>query len=76
MCSCCTHCTRQLAADADADAAAPQERALPFEGEKFIPQCQDPNKRPDLPESGLIDPEDVRLVYVILAHDEPGQVLR
>lgn len=49
---------------------------MPFEGEKFSPQCADPNKRPDMPETGLIDPEEVRLVYVILAHDEPAQVVR
>ncbi|CBN74781.1 Xylosyltransferase, family GT14 [Ectocarpus siliculosus] len=52
------------------------ERSLPFEGEKFSPQCADPNKRPDMPETGLIDPEEVRLVYVILAHDEPAQIVR
>ncbi|CAN0074699.1 unnamed protein product, partial [Scytosiphon promiscuus] len=52
------------------------ERALPFEGEKFTTQCKDPSKRPDMPETGLIDPEEVRLVYVLLAHDEPAQVVR
>lgn len=53
-----------------------QERALPFEGEKFFSQCKDASKRPALPESGLLNPAEVKLVYVILAHDEPDQVVR
>eukprot|EP00903_Cladosiphon_okamuranus_P012640 g11825.t1 len=52
------------------------ERSLPFEGEKFAPQCTDPNARPEVPETGLINPEEVRLVYVLLAHDNPAQTIR
>ncbi|CAM9872008.1 unnamed protein product, partial [Pylaiella littoralis] len=52
------------------------ERALPFEGQKFTSQCKNPKDRPEVPETGLIDPEEVRLVYVLLAHDEPAQVVR
>ena len=49
---------------------------MPFEGEKFTPQCKDPDTRPEVPETGLIDPQEVRLVYVILAHDHPTQTIR
>lgn len=49
---------------------------MPFEGEKFAPQCTDPNARPEVPETGLIDPEEVRLVYALLAHDNPAQAIR
>ncbi|CAN0345910.1 unnamed protein product, partial [Laminaria digitata] len=52
------------------------ERTVPFEGQKFTSQCVDANKRPEIPESGLLDPEEVRLAYVLLAHDEPAQVVR
>eukprot|EP00752_Nemacystus_decipiens_P009269 g8281.t1 len=52
------------------------ERSLPFEGEKFTTQCRDPNTRPEVPETGLINPEEVRLAYVILAHDNPAQTIR
>ncbi|CAM9998718.1 unnamed protein product [Ascophyllum nodosum] len=52
------------------------ERALPFEGSKFTSQCVDSAKRPDVPPTGILDPQEVRLVYVILAHEEPAQVIR
>lgn len=49
---------------------------MPFEGEKFMPQCKDRNARPEVPETGLINPEEVRLAYVLLAHDNPAQTIR
>lgn len=53
-----------------------QERALPFEGDKFTSQCADATDRPAVPPTGLLDPEEVKLVYVVLAHEEPAQVVR
>lgn len=53
-----------------------QERSIPFEGEKFFTQCVDANDRPPVPETGLLDPQKVNLAYIILAHEEPDQVVR
>ncbi|CAM9360394.1 unnamed protein product, partial [Choristocarpus tenellus] len=52
------------------------ERSLPFEIDRFFSQCRDPDMPTPPPEGKGLEPDDIRLAYVLLVHESPQQVIR